>query len=279
MQGHVKGYNSGNLKCELSCPEAGLVTRKRLSARLNASFDFRDSVQALAEIGLGGIIIEATGVLGPRELSQTGKREVKALLRSAGLALDAVALPMRRSIAERDQWDDRLFRMQGAMALAYELAAPCVLVSPGATPHDEKRKAIYTEHLGHLAEAAERQGVSLVCEPGMEPVELLREVIRELGHPSLALSLDLGRLTASGQSVEHVAGFTHELVKLVYATDPEFMGAAFGARGRMVNWPETLEVLEEIDYRGRLIIWPDDSIDLKSVIAEMGRRLGATPKF
>lgn len=256
-----------------------MVTRKRLSARLNASFEFRVSVQALAELGLGGIVFEATGALAPRELSQTGRREVKALLRSAGLTLDALALPMRRSIAERDQWDDRLFRIQGAFELAYEMGAPCVLVSPGATPHDEQRKALYKEHLGHLAEAAERHGVMLVCEPGMEPVELLGQLIRELGHPSLAISLDPGRLTSSGQSLEQAAAFAHDLVKLVYATDPEFMGASFGGRGRMVNWPKTLEILEEIAYRGRLVIWPDDLIDLKSVISEMGRRLDATPKF
>lgn len=256
-----------------------MVTRKRLSARLNAGVDFRESVKILADLGLGGLIFEAIGELGPHKLSQTGRREVRALLRSSEIALDAVALPMRRSIAERDQWDERLFRMTGAMAMAFEMGVRDVVVMPGSISQTDPRKPIYSEHLKQMADTAEHHGVRLVCDVGMESAESLISIIREVAHPALALSLAPGRLIAMGQSVEHVASAAHDLVSMVYATDPEFLGLGFAAQGLTVNWQETLSLLEEMDYRGRLTIWPDPQFDLKRTITEMGRRLGATPKF
>jgi len=256
-----------------------LVTRKRLSARLNAGVDFRDSVKILAELGLGGLIFEAIGELGPLKLSQTGRREVRALLRSAEIGLDAIALPMRRSIAEREQWDERLFRMNGAMAMAFEMGVRDVLISPGTVSADDTRKSFYLNHFRQLADMAEHQGVRLICDVGLEPAETMTALIRELGHPAVGLSLAPGRLIATGQNVEQVAASAYDLISIVYATDPEFLGLGVARQGLTVNWTETLSLLEEIEYRGRLTIWPETNIDLKLAISEMGRRLGATPEF
>lgn len=256
-----------------------LVTRKRLSARLNAGVDFRDSVKTLAEFGLGGLMFEAMGDLSPRELSQTGRREIRALLRSSALELEAVALPMRRNIAEREQWDERLARMNAAMAMAFELGVHKVTVTPGGISQDDPRKPLYLDHLRQLADLAEHQGVGLVCEVGLEPAELLIKLIRELSHPSLSLSLAPGRLVATSQNVEAVASSAHDLISIVYATDPEFLGLGQVGQGFTVKWPETVSLLEEINYRGRLTIWPGSQVDLNQTITEMGRRLGATPKF
>lgn len=255
------------------------MTRKNLALRIPPGNDLRDAVRAIAMWGLGGALFEAVGPLAPRELSRTGRREIRALLNSGAIMLDGVALPTRRSIGEIEQWDDRLSRMKTAMEMAYELGTRRVCLAPGAVPADEPRKILFQDHLRQLADSAEKSGVTLSCETGLEPSAPLVDTIRAIAHPSLGLSLDPGRLVASGQDVVAVAESAHDLIGIVYTTDPEFQGLGLARRGLAVDWDRLRETLEEIGYRGRLTIWPDASADYLNVVPEMGRRLGATPKF
>lgn len=256
-----------------------MITRKRLAVRLSPSTDLRAQLLTVADLGLGGVVLEAVGELAPNELSQTGRREIRSLLRSGDLEIEAIALPMRRSIAEVDQWEDRLQRLKSALTLAYELGARVVMAAPGVPTADEKRNSLYFSHLKQLGNLAEHVGVILACEAGLESADSLTKAIRESGHPSLGVSLDPGRLVLSGQNLVQVASDAHDLIQQVYATDPEFMGLGTGSQGRSVNWESTMDLLEEIGYRDRLTIWPDSSLDLARSVSEMGRRLNATPRF
>jgi sugar phosphate isomerase/epimerase len=256
-----------------------LVTRKNLAARLSPQQDLRENLRTAADLGLGGVIIEAIGPMSPSELSRTGRREVRALLNSGALALDALALPARRTIADIDQWEDRLARMRFAMEMAYELGTRRVCVAPGAVPADDKNRSLFVDHLKQLADVAERHGISLICEAGLDPFHQLVETISGMKHPSLSISLDPGRLLASGQDFAKAAESAHALLGLVYATDPEFLGLGISRSGQCVDWERFRDILEEVGYRGRWIIWPEASMDLVSVVTVMGRRLKATPKF
>ena len=256
-----------------------MITRKRLAVRLSPSTDLRAQLLTVADLGLGGVVLEAVGELAPKELSQTGRREIRSLLRSGDLEIEAIALPMRRSIAEVEQWEDRIQRLKAALVLAYELGARVVMVAPGVPPTDEKRSSFYFSHLKQLGNLAEHVGVILACEAGLESADSLTKAIRESGHPSLAVSLDPGRLVLSGQNLVQVASDAHDLIQQVYATDPEFMGLGTGSQGRSVNWESTMDLLEEIGYRDRLTIWPDSTLDLARSVSQMGRRLNATPRF
>lgn len=256
-----------------------MITRSQLSVRLAPACEFRASLQALAENGFGGVILEAIGHLGPRELSQTGRREIRALLRSAGLRLDSVALPLRRTIAEKHDWDQRIARLAEAMNLAYELGSSLVSISPGPVPAENAAESTFAIHLRQLAELAEHQGVTLVVEPGIEPADAHVKLIRQIGHPSLGMALDPGRLLLSGQSLEQIASEGHDLIRLLYATDPEFMGLGTFGRGKTVAWEGVRELVEEIGYRQSWTIWPDASLPMIDVACEMGRRLGAIPLF
>ena len=235
------------------------MTRKNLALRIPPGDDLRDAIRAIAEWGLGSAAFEAIGPLSPRELSRTGRREIRALLNSGGITLEAVALPMRRPIGEIEQWDDRLNRMKGAMEMAYELGTRRVCLAPGAVPADENRRTVYQDHLRQLADAAEKHGVILTCEVGLEPFVALVEATRSTAHPNIDISLDPGRLTVAGQDIVTSAESAHDLLGLVYATDPEFQGLGLARRGLSVDWERLRETLEEIGYRGRLTIWPANS--------------------
>lgn len=255
------------------------MTRKNLALRIPPGHDLRLTVRSIAEWGLGGTIFEASGPLSPRELSRTGRREVRALLSSGAIMLDAVALPTRRSIGETEQWDDRVNRIKAAMEMAWELGTRRVCLAPGGVPADEPRRLVFEDHLRQLAAAAEKHGVALTCEAGLEPFVGLVEAIRAANHPNLAVSLDPGRLAASGQDDVTAAESVHDLLGVVYATDPEFQGLGLSRRGMTVHWDRLRETLEEIGYRGRLTIWPDAALEPGDVVAEMGRRLRVSPKF
>lgn len=255
------------------------MTRKNLALRTPPGYDLRDTIRTIAEWGLGGMIFEAIGPLSPKELSRTGRREVRSLLNSGGIALEAVALPTRRPISEIDQWDDRITRMKSAMEMAYELGTRRVCVAPGAVPADEIRRTVYQNHLKQMADGAEKHGVLLTCESGLDSFANLAETIRTVAHPSLSISLDPGRLTVSGQDFVACAESIHDIIGVIYATDPEFQGLGSSRSGLTVDWERLRDTLEEIGYRGRLTIWPDASVDLANVVTEMGRRLKVTPKF
>ncbi len=256
-----------------------MITRSQLSVRLSPGWDFRASVQSLAENGLGGVILEAIGPLAPRELSQTGRREIRALLRSAGLKPVSIALPMRRSITEKQDWDQRIARLAEAMNLAYELGNTMVSLAPGPAPLENASDSLFTLHLRQLADLAAHVGVTIVIEPGIEPALPHLELLKTLAHPSLAFAIDPGRLLLSGQNLEKIATEGHDLARILYATDPEFMGLGNLGRGKTVNWEGVGEIVEEMGYRSSWTIWPDASLNMIDAVCEMGRRLRATPLF
>lgn len=256
-----------------------MLTRKRLAARLASNWDLRLSLQTLAELGLGGTVLEAMGELAPRSLSQTGRREVRALLRSADLELIGLALPMRRSIDERTDWDARLSRLAEAMNLAYELGTRLVCLSPGVAPDADSKGSLFADHLSQLAALAEHHGVMIALESGLESASQLVQTVKSINDPSLRICFDPGRLALSGQNAENVVSEVHNLLSLVYTTDPEFMGMGNLGRGKVVEWPNVMDLLEEAGYRDFLTIWPDATLPVAQVVPEMGRRLGATPHF
>lgn len=256
-----------------------MLTRKRLAARLNSSWDLRSSLQSLSELGLGGVVLEAVGEIAPKNLSGTGRREIRALVRSAELSIQAVALPMRRSIAELTDWDKRLSRLAEAMNLAYELGASKVNLAPGPVPLTDSEKQRYQAHLIQLADLADHHGVQISLETGLEQSDSLITLLHEVRHPVLRIVFDPGRLALTGQNNEKFASDAHDLISMVVTTDPEFLGLGNISRGKTTNWNEILEIIEELGYRGPLLIWPDANLSLTGVISEMGRRLGVTPRF
>src|SRR3954451_10588957 len=98
-----------------------------LGLRLQPDRPIRDQVRQAAALGAKGVVLDATGDVAPDRLSETGRRELRHLMRSAELSLFALHLPTRRPFDTIDQLDDRLRRAERAFALAYELGTTLVL--------------------------------------------------------------------------------------------------------------------------------------------------------
>lgn len=249
------------------------MIRNPLALRLDPERPVRDQIYESARLGARGIVVDAIGDLAPHRLSETGRREVRHLLRTVELALAAVSLPTRRPFDTTDQLDDRLRRAEAAFAMAFELGTDVVLVRAGAVPSEDEpaRRTVFTDAVRELALRAEFRGVRLAVETGTEPGSALRSFLEALGVPSLAASVDPASLLQVGIDPVVAVRELGDLVAHAYANDatgtqrvaaPNPRG--FGFPPGALDWEEYLGALEESNYRGFLTIWPDPARDLPS---------------
>jgi sugar phosphate isomerase/epimerase len=226
----------------------------------------REQVVEAARLGARGVVVDAIGDLAPDRLSETGRREVRYLLRSVELSLIAVSLPTRRPFDTLDQLDDRLRRAERAFSLAFELGTALVLARVGALPPETEpeRRAVFVSALSELARRADHRGVRLAIETGTESGDVLAALLDSFDTTGLAASIDPAALLQ--ERVDPIAATRHlaSWVVHAYASD-----ATTAPGGRLVSrpgsgfpagaldWEEYLGTLEEIGYRGYLTIWPD----------------------
>ena len=262
------------------------MIRHPLGVRLDTADPLRDQVRRAVTLGAKGVVIEATGEIHPDRLGESGRREVRHLLRSVELSLVALVLPTRTGFDHPKDLDLRLRRADRAFELAYDLGTRLVLVRAGAVPGEAEaeapRRLIFSAALGELARLADHRGIRLALETGTEPGATLRAFLEAKGSPALAASVDPGALLAGG--IDPVIA-TRELgpwVAHAYANDAASrQGSSSIANPRglgfppgVLAWEEYLGALEEINYRGFLTAWPESGkigVQLPSLIERLAR--------
>ncbi|MCA1685998.1 MAG: sugar phosphate isomerase/epimerase [Planctomycetia bacterium] len=251
-----------------------------LGLRLDPSRSIREQVRDAARLGARGVVIDATGDLAPARLSDTGRRELRHLLRSVELSLVALNLPTRRSFDTPDQLDDRLTRAEMAFTLAYELGTTQVLARVGGIPTeaDAPARETFLGAVRELGRRADHRGVRLAVETGPDAGEALRTFLDALASPGLAASLDPAALLQSGHDPVAVTRALGLWVAHAYATDPTSSSVVSVARrGGLppgsLDWLEYLGGLEEINYRGYLTIWPDPTRETGPQFTALADRL------
>lgn len=260
------------------------MIRSPIGLRINADPDRspRDDIRRAARLGAKGVVLEATGELNPERLSETGRREVRHLLRSVELGLIGIGLPTRRPFDSAEGLDDRLARADRAMAMAYDLGTRLALIRVGPVPpeDDPARREAFTTALSELARRADRRGVRLAIETGSEPGTALGGVLEKLDAPSLAASIDPGALLRMGHDPVSAARELGTWIAHAYASDgttgvrpTAVHPRGFGYPAGALDWEEYLGALEEVDYRGYLTIWPEPGADEGTVFAAIKGRL------
>lgn len=246
----------------------------------------RDQIRRAATIGARGVVLDANGDLGPDRLGETGRRELRHLLRSTELTLVALGLPTRRPFDTLDQLDDRLARADRAFALAYDLGTRLVVVRAGAVPGDGEadaaRRSAFDQAIGELGRRADRRGVVLALETGLESGAAMAAAIDALALPTLAASLDPAALLAHGHDPVAAAVALGQRMAHAYAADAAGMGPrrasaadprGFGFAPGVMDWEAYLGALEEVDYRGYLTVWPDPGADSSAAFGAIRDRL------
>lgn len=245
----------------------------------------RDQIREAAVLGLKGVVLDAVGDLAPERLSETGRRELKHLLRGMDLSLVALHLPTRRPFDSLEQIEDRLARADRACDLAYQLGTRLVLVRTGGVPAETEpfRRGPYETALRELGRRADHRGVRLGIETGTEDGRDLSNFLDRLGMPSLGASVDPGSLLAHGYDPAKATRDLGAHVVHAYARDATELAAGLvagnplghGFAPGVLDWEQYLGSLEEIGYRGFLTIWPHAARPVASqvkALAEIFRR-------
>jgi sugar phosphate isomerase/epimerase len=256
------------------------MIRSPLGLRLNPGESIRLQIQQAARIGAKGVVIDAIGDISPDRLTETGRRELRHLFRSTELSLVALHLPTRRSFDTTDQLDDRLMRAEKAFTLAYELGTKIILARVGSIPleSDAARAETFRSAVVALGQRAEHRGVTLAIETGPDNGSTVREFLDRLATPGLAASIDPGGLLQHGHDPVSATCTLAEWVIHAYANDATGRSRAgiqtsFGFPPGALDWEEYLGALEEINYRGFLTIWPDDTRDAATQYQAIAREL------
>lgn len=255
-----------------------------LALRLDPALPIREQVYGAAKLGARGVVMDAAGDLAPHRLSDTGRRDIKHLLRTVELKLTALNLPTRRAFDTVDQLDDRIRRADAAFALAFELGTNLVLARVGAIPpqDDPARREVFTAAVRELGERADHRGVRLTIETGADPVAAFDGFLAGFDTPGIAASINPASLMSSGIDPADAVRSLARWVAHAYANDSADLGAAgtpmIQARGRglppgVIDWEEYVGSFEEIGYRGFLTIWPGTGKDASKRFKEVKERL------
>ena len=229
----------------------------------------REQIRSAARGGARGVVLDAAGDLHPARLSETGRRDLRHTIRSAELTLIALSLPVRSPFDRLEQIESRLAKAEQAFTLAFELGARLVLARVGAVPPEDQtsRREAFDHALTELARRADHRGVRFGIDTGPDSGATLRGFLDSLALPGLASSVDPGALLRFGLDPVEATRALGPWVAHAYARDataasldegpaapnPRGLGYAPG----VLDWEEYLGVLEEVDYRGFLTIWPD----------------------
>jgi L-ribulose-5-phosphate 3-epimerase len=234
----------------------------KLGIRLESlGLPLRKALSEASRMGVAGVQIDAVGDLHPNALSQTGRREFRNLLRSFGVELTALGCPLRRGLGVAEDQEPRLDHVRKVMSLSYDLGPRVVIIEAGQVPgeKDVERGRLMHDALSNLAAHGDRSGTTLALEAGLESGEILAEYLRSFDSGSLAANLDPANLLMNGfdpfQSARALAG------KVAHSHARDCRRASTSRAAQEVplghgdiDWISYLETLEEIEYRGWLVV-------------------------
>ncbi len=224
----------------------------------------RRCLPELHKLAVAGVELDAAGELAPAQLSQTGRRELKHLLRSYDLELTALACPLRRGLGVPENQEARIEYLRQALSMSWDLGAKIVVVHPGPIPPEDAkdndpRWIILTEALTTLGRHADRVGAALALETGLESGDALAKFLARFDTAGLAANLNPGNLLIHGHDPYAAVRALRQKIVHVHAKDARLASASSGAEEVPlghgdIDWLQMLATLEEVEYRGYVTI-------------------------
>ncbi|MCM8772529.1 MAG: sugar phosphate isomerase/epimerase [Candidatus Omnitrophica bacterium] len=223
----------------------------------------KEGIRKAAELGLDGIQPYATtGDLDPRNLSKTGREDLKHFVESLGLEISALVGDFGgHGFADPKTVEWRIERTKEVIDLAFDLGVKIVTTHIGVVPEDENDIAWKTmeESLPEVGTYAYNKGIVLATETGPEPATLLKKLLDKIGNPGLKVNYDPANLVmvAGDDPVKGVYTLANYIVH-THAKDgiklPDENGKKRWKELPLgegnVNWPEYLKAMKEIGYNG-----------------------------
>lgn len=238
------------------------MSRLKIGVRLESlNLPLRRALTEAGRMGASGVQIDAAGDLSPGRLTQTGRRELKHLLRAHNLELAAVGCPLRRGLDEAENLEPRIEHVQKVLTLSFDLGPRVVIVNAGAVPgkDDDPRGRLLSESLLTLGQHGDRVGAVLALETGLESGAALAAFLDRFDTGSLGANLDPANLLVHGfDVVESMRALGRRIVH-AHAQDARRASPSRAAQEVPlghgdIDWLQFLGTLEEIEYRGWLTV-------------------------
>jgi L-ribulose-5-phosphate 3-epimerase len=238
------------------------MNRLKLAVRLESlGLPLRRALFEAGRMGVSGIQVDAAGDLSPNQLSETGRREFRHMLRAHNLELTALGCPLRRGLDAAEDQQPRIEHVRKVLTLSHDLGPRVVVVQAGRVPGENEgaRGRLLTEALTTLAAHGDRVGAVLALETGLESGEALNAYLSGFDSGSLSANLDPANLLMNGfdpyASARALGG------RIAYAHAKDARAAATSRVAQEVplghgdiDWMQFLAVLEEVEYHGWLAV-------------------------
>jgi sugar phosphate isomerase/epimerase len=240
----------------------------------------RRSLPEARRLGAAGVELAAAGDLAPQTLSQTGRREVRHLLRSYDLETAAVFCPLRRGLDVAENQQPRLDFVRQVMSLSFDLGPRLVVVQAGHVPEkdDDPRFPLLRDALEALGRHGDRVGVTLALDTGWESGEVLRAFLDRIDSGSLAVNFNPANLLISGHDPVASARALGRRIAHVHAEDARAVSPNRLQRVPLghgdLDWLQLLGTFEEIEYRGYLTVTGQDPGELGAGLTFLRRLVG-----
>jgi sugar phosphate isomerase/epimerase len=245
----------------------------------------RRALQEAERLGVAGVKVDAAGDLAPQNLSQTGRREFRHLLRAHNLELTALGCPLRRGLDTADNQEPRIEHVKRVMTLSFDLGPRVAVVQAGRVPDkpDDPRAGLLTEALRALGSHGDRTGTTLALVTGLESGQALRDFLNRFDTGGLGVNLDPGNLMMNGFDPYDSARALQGKVVRCDARDARQAGPSRTAREVPlghgdIDWMLYVSVLEEIDYGGWLTVEREGGdnrlVDVEAGVRFLRRFLG-----
>lgn len=238
------------------------MSRLKLGIRLESlGLPLRRGLQEVVRLGVPGVQVDAVGDLSPDQLSQTGRREFRNLLRSHNLELTALGCPLRHGLDILEGQDARIEHIKKVLSLSFDLGPRIVIVQAGQVPEkpDSPAAKRFTEALLALGQYGDRTGTVLALETGLESGEVLRDFLAQFDTGGLGVNYDPANMVMNRFDPYESARALRGRINHMHAKDAR--QASANRAGQEVplghgdiEWMQFLSVLEEIEYRGWLTI-------------------------
>lgn len=222
----------------------------------------------VAECGAVAVEIDARGEMNPRELSQTGLRQLRKWLDDYNLRVSAVGFRTRRGYDIEEDLERRIAATHQAMRFAYALGTSVVINQVGRIPDsdDDPAWSRLVDVLSGMGRASEQTGAWLAMETGTERGAQMRRLIDALPRGSVTVNFDPGNLVVNGFSPTEAIGDLGPFVSHVHAKDAvrdlaQGRGLEVALGRGSVDFPQLIGTLEEHEYRGYFTIEREQSDD------------------
>jgi L-ribulose-5-phosphate 3-epimerase len=238
----------------------------------------RQGLPQASRFGVGGLQVDAMGDLAPDRLTDTGRRELKNLLRTYNQQLTALNCPFRRGLDDPENQQARIEYARRAMSLAFELGPRVVVVQCPKLPGEKEdvRANLLRDALTDLGRHGDRVGSVLALEIGLDPPEAVASYLDTFDVGSLKVNYDPANLLVNG--FDPVKGIIplHRRIAHTHARDARRSAVSRGAQeaplgGGDIDWLSFVASLTAVEYRGWLTIKRESGSDrLKDVERAVG---------